>query len=431
MSLRIARANRIQGTLRPPSDKSLTHRAYMLSAIANGESRVHAPLRGEDCESTLRCLNQMGLRHEWLSPTEIRLIPVREWENPARELDCGNSGTTMRLISGLIASRPLSATLVGDHSLSRRPMGRIANPLRQMGAVIEGDHAPLNIQGARLQAIDYVSPVASAQVKSAILLAGLRASGPSSVTEPERSRDHTERMLSAMGAKLVQNGNQVTVFPTSDLAPLDLTIPADISSAAFFLVAAALLPDSELLLRDVSINPTRSGILDVFAKAGIPVDLIDPREELGEPVADLLVKTPSHLRPFTIQGPLVPRLIDEIPVLAVLATQCDGTTVIRDARELRVKETDRIERVSQALIAMGAKVEPTEDGMIIEGPTPLTATTVDSSGDHRLGMAFAIAGLIAEGETTIESPESIATSFPSFAEELRRLTHPSAHAEKN
>lgn len=412
----------LQGELRAPSDKSLTHRAYMFAAIASGDSHVRMPLRGEDCESTLHCLNQLGLRHEPLPDGSVRLIPTGEWTAPKGPLDCGNSGTTMRLMSGLVASRDLDVTFIGDSSLSRRPMKRIAEPLKRMGAIVEGDTPPLHVIGSsQLKGIDYVSPVASAQVKSCTLLAGLRATGPTSVTEPSVSRDHTERMLRAMGAQLTVEGTKVTLQPTTVLKPFELTVPADISSAAFFMVAAAILPNAQLILRDLSVNPTRTGILDVFAEVGIPVHQDSPRLELGEPVADLEVRAPAFRKPFVISGDLVPRLIDEIPVLAVLATQCDGVSVIRDARELRVKESDRIELVADALRRMGAQVESSEDGMSIQGPVQLKATTVEAHGDHRIAMAFAIAGLIADGETRIEGAESIATSFPGFERELLRL----------
>jgi 3-phosphoshikimate 1-carboxyvinyltransferase len=342
------------------------------------------------------------------------LVDPSEWQQPSIPLDCGNSGTTMRLISGLLASRPLDATLIGDASLSKRPMKRIAEPLRQMGAGFEGDHAPIRILGGLLRGIDYISPVASAQVKSCVLLAGLHAEGVTSVTEPALSRDHTERMLAAMGATVQRDGLRVTISPTPILSAFEISIPADISSAAFAMVATALLPGSQVTFREQSINPTRTGILDVLRQVGVNFELSNERESLGEPVAEITVTAPSRLQPFVIEGDLVPRLIDEIPVLAVLATQCEGITVIRDAAELRVKETDRIHSIGTGLQRMGAKVELTSDGMIIEGPTPLTGITVDSAGDHRVGMAFAVAGLIASGETKIEKEEAIRSSYPSF-----------------
>lgn len=421
MKLTVSRAKKIVGSLRCPSDKSLTHRAYMFSAAASGPCTVRNPLLGEDCESTLACLEAMGLSVNRGDGVEVVLNPRPEWTQPSCSLDCGNSGTTMRLLSGLVASRPLEVTMIGDASLSRRPMARIAKPLRLMGAEVEGDTPPLRIKGsATLNGIRYESPVASAQIKSCVLLAGLRSRGDTTVVEPNPSRDHTERMLRALGVSVVSNGG-VTISPRDHLDPFEFTVPADISSAAFFMAAASVLAGSRLLLQDLSINPTRTGILDVLVQCGAGLSVGNEREEMGEPVAEVEIEGHAQLGPFTVEGSLVPRLIDEIPVLAVLATQCEGTSVIRDASELRVKESDRIELIAKGLRAMGARVATFPDGMEISGPTPLSATTVDAQGDHRIGMAFSIAGLLADGETTIEGAESIATSFPGFEDELRRV----------
>jgi 3-phosphoshikimate 1-carboxyvinyltransferase len=394
----------------------------MLGAIASGESVVRQPLTGEDCEATLRCLAQMGLDFE-RSGMEVRLKP-REWMSPKEALDCGNSGTTMRLLAGLIASRPIEVTMVGDASLSKRPMKRIAEPLRLMGATVEGDTPPLHIVGGELEAITYESPVASGQIKSAVLLAGLRAHGRTVVIEPHLSRDHTERMLSALGVPVTQSsaGNSVSALggPAQPVG-FEFLVPGDISSSAFFMVAATLLAESELDIKELGVNPSRTGILDVLTMAGAEVRYLRDWNELGEPVADLRIQGCRDLRAFEINGGLVPRLIDEIPVLAVLATQCEGTSVIRDARELRVKESDRIELTAAGLRAMGAQVETFEDGMAITGPTPLRAARIEANHDHRIAMAFAVAGLIAEGTTEIEGAEAIATSFPTFEAELRRL----------
>lgn len=407
--------------MRPPSDKSLTHRSFMLGALGSGPSIVRMPLQSEDAHATRNVLAALGVRFEDVSATEVVVHPLREWQMPSGPLDCGNSGTTMRLMAGLLAAQPLSVTLVGDASLSRRPMRRVAEPLRLMGARVEGDKPPLKIRGGHLHGIDYVTPVASAQIKGAILLAGLLAEGETSVTEPAQSRDHTERMLSAMGADLVRRGLTTTVRSGRTLRSFEFEVPADISSAAFLMVAAALAPGSRLELLDVSVNPTRTGILDVFREVGVQVELDDEREVLGEPVANLIVRGKELLRPFTIEGDLVPRLIDEIPVLAVLATQAEGVTTIRDAAELRVKESDRIEQMAAGLRAMGAIVETQADGMVITGPTPLKAATLRANGDHRLAMAFAIAGLVAEGETVIEGAETVATSYPNFESDLWRI----------
>jgi 3-phosphoshikimate 1-carboxyvinyltransferase len=455
MRLGIQPAKCLRGAIRPPSDKSLTHRAYMLAAVADGHSVIKMPLTGEDCQSTLSCLEQLGLQFTWTGPNEIRLDPAPEWMQPDAPLDCGNSGTTMRLLSGLIASRPLDVVMHGDSSLSKRPMKRIADPLRLMGARFEGDHPPIRIKGGRLKGITYETPVASAQIKSCVLLAGLRAEGETWVDEESLSRDHTERMLSALGVKVrrgylseelgvyafqedVDFDSQESLDALADeyhiagwrcgivggerIQAFDFTVPADISSAAFFMVAAAMLPTSRLEIKDLSINPSRTGIFDVFHQVGIPCIPDEERHELGEPVADLLVACPfEKRRPFEIASPLVPRLIDEIPVLAILATQCEGESIIRDAGELRVKESDRIEVVASGLRAMGAEVETFEDGMAIRGPAKLKGAVIDAKNDHRIGMAFAIAGLVAEGDTVIEGAEAIATSFPAFESELQRL----------
>lgn len=423
--LRIQSSGPLRGTVRPPSDKSITHRAYMLAAAAQGRSRVIDPLRGEDCEHTLACVEAMGARAEWLSPSEVLIDPAAEWHSPPDLLDCGNSGTTMRLLSGLIASRPIEATLVGDESLSRRPMQRIAEPLRRMGAEVEGDRPPLRIRGGVLNGIDYFSPVASAQVKSCLLLAGLRAAGTTSVTEPWCSRNHTETMLRSIGVEVEESegfaGHRVWVNGGAILAPLDIAVPADVSSAAFLIVAGALVPGSEVVVSDVGLNPTRSGILDVLDQAKVRYEVANLRETGGEAVGEIRIWQTPQSKQFVIEGELVPRLIDEIPVLAVLATQCHGTTEIRDAAELRVKESDRIERVALGLRAMGAELETLEDGLVIAGPTRLRAARIAADGDHRIAMAFAVAGLIAEGTTEIEGAESIRTSYPAFESDLASL----------
>lgn len=422
MKLTVNPVASLNGVLRPPSDKSLTHRAYMFAGFASSESVVRNPLRGEDCENTLRAMIHLGLRHEMVGPEELRLIPTQEWIQPSLPIDCGNSGTTMRLLAGLVASRPLDITFVGDASLSRRPMGRVATPLKLMGANIEGDRPPLSIRGGSLKYIDYVSPVASAQVKSCTLLAGLRAEGITSVSEPSLSRDHTERMLRAMGFNLATDGLKVSVEGGQTGHGFEFNVPGDISSAAFFVVAAAMLPHSRLEVTELSLNPTRTGLLDVLTQAQVPFAIYDVQEQLGEPVGSLVVESAKQLLPFTIEGDLVPRLIDEIPVLAVLATQCEGTSIIRNAKELRVKESDRIELVADGLRRMGAIVETFDDGMAITGPVRLKAAKIDANGDHRIAMAFAVAGLIAEGTTEIDGADSIATSFPGFESELIRLT---------
>ena len=421
MNLEVHRAHRLTGTIRPPSDKSLTHRAYIFAALAKTPSTVFEPLEGEDCQRTLEIVRALGSnanefpRQVTIEPSSLRLGP--------HELDCGNSGTTMRLMAGVLASEDgLRAVMRGDESLSRRPMGRIVQPLRLMGADIIGENAPLKVVGARLHGIAYRSPVASAQVKSCLLLAGLRGEGETWVTEPSPSRDHTERMLASLGVVVQTADGAVGVAGGQAWDGFTFSVPADVSSAAFFLCAAAALPGSSVVLTGVGVNPTRTGVLDALRQAGASVALAPRREEMGEPVADITVTGSDALRRFEVSGSLVPRLIDEIPVLAVLATQCHGTTKFRDAKELRVKESDRIETVAANLAKMGAKVETFEDGLHVTGPTPLRGAVVDATGDHRIGMAFAVAGLLAEGRTTVTNADSIQTSYPDFQAHLDQLT---------
>ncbi len=443
------------GEVRPPSDKSLTHRAYIFAAMASkGEqtelmidgpgaviplpipsvldSQIDLPLRGEDCESTLGCLAALGQNVSAPPGHVVKITGGHPWISPTKALDCGNSGTTMRLMAGLLAGLPgVESTLVGDASLSRRPMGRVAEPLRLMGASITGANAPLTIVGQSLNPISYASPVASAQVKSCVLIAGLAAHGVTWVSEPSKSRDHTERMFRALGVELKFDGDlRIGIEGGQTWGGFQFRVPADISSAAFTMVAAACLPGSNLTLRQVGVNPTRTGIVDVFAEAGIPVVHSNQRDELGEPTADVTITAPAVLNAFQISGELVPRLIDEIPVLAVLATQCRGRTMIRDAHELRVKESDRIQKMAEGLTAMGARVEVFDDGLGIEGPTPLEATNIAADGDHRIAMAFAVAGLLASGTTRISGAESIATSYPTFETDLDRLL-PSPASDRN
>jgi len=421
VDITVARVASLLGSIRPPSDKSLTHRSFLFGAIAEGESVVRNPLLGEDCISTLRCLAQMGLDYRIIDGSLVVIRPAPEWRQPVEPLDCGNSGTTMRLLSGLVASRELDVTMIGDASLSRRPMKRIAAPLRLMGATVEGDTPPLHIRGGQLSGISYESPVASAQIKSCVLLAGLRADGETWVEEPSLSRDHTERMLRGAGVDVLGGGTKVGVRGGSRLNGFELTVPGDISSAAFFMVGAAIVPGARLDINELSLNPSRTGILDVLIQCEADFAVDNERLDFGEPVGEMQIRFRSGLRPFRIEGALVPRLIDEIPVLAVLASQCDGVSEIRDARELRVKESDRIELVALGLRAMGVRVETFEDGMAIHGPAVLRGAEIDAHGDHRIAMAFAIAGLIAEGPTRVAGSESIATSFPGFEKELESI----------
>lgn len=425
--LRVKQTNKIEGTVRVPGDKSISHRAVMFGALANGTTEIEGFLPGADCLSTIACFRSMGIEIE---QQEDRVtVRGKGWyglQEPVSRLDVGNSGTTIRLMSGILATQPFHAVMEGDESIAKRPMRRVVAPLRQMGAKIdgrrEGEFTPLSIRGGELQGIAYTSPVASAQVKSAILLAGLQAKGETTVTEPHLSRDHTERMLQAFGVRVERDGCTVKVQGGQELQARSIQVPGDISSAAFLIAAVMVVPGSSLLIENVGINPTRTGIIDVVQQMGGKLELLNERVVNEEPVADLLV-THSELKGIEIAGDLIPRLIDEIPVIAVMATQASGRTVIRDAEELKVKETDRIATVVGQLRKFGATVTPTEDGMIIEGKTALSGATIDSMGDHRIGMAMAIAGLAASGETVIENDEAIAVSFPGFASLLERISH--------
>jgi len=389
----------------------------MLSAIASGGGVIETPLDSEDCGRTLECVAALGARVT-VTGSLVRIGGGGKLSSPSAPLECGNSGTTMRLLAGLVSGAGVRAELRGDASLTKRPMRRVVEPLREMGANIDGDTAPIFVLPAHLAGIDYVSPIPSAQVKSAILLAGLFASGRTSVAEPALSRDHTERMLAAAGCAVVRDGFRVVVEPGMP-SRIAMRVPADISSASFFLVAGMLLGGPVNCLQ-VGVNPTRTGILDVLQHVGARLDLAPRGTEQGEPVADISIGA-GELRPFAIEGELVPRLIDELPILAVLATQCEGTSIVRGAAELRVKESDRIQAAFEGLTAMGANIEAFEDGFAVHGPTPLKGVKIDAQRDHRIGMAFAVAGLVAAGSTTISGAETIATSFPGFEAELKRL----------
>ncbi len=411
----------LRGSVSVPGDKSISHRALLLGAIAGGASHVRGFLPSGDCRATLGCLRALGIPVEVHDATTLTVHGqgLRGLRPPTAALDCARSGTTMRLLAGILAGQVFTTTLTGDSQLLRRPMERIARPLRRMGAKIattEG-HAPLVIRGGRMQGGEHTLPVASAQVKSAVLLAGLYAAGPTTVHQPGPARDHTERMLEAMGAHVAIDELSVTVEPPTSLAPLDLQIPGDISSAAFLLVAATLLPGSKLTVESVGVTPTRDGVLDVLEAMGARVAQVNRRSWGGEPVADLRVQS-APLTATTVAGDTVVRMIDEFPILAVAATQARGRTVVRDAAELRVKETDRVAVIAGELKKMGAHVTPRPDGFAIEGPTPLHGAAVDSHGDHRLAMALTVAGLVAEGETTVRGAECAADSFPGFEGKL-------------
>lgn len=424
--LRVKQTTKISGTVQVPGDKSISHRAVMFGALAEGTTTIEGFLPGADCLSTISCFRQMGIEIE----QEGNRVTVtgKGWyglQEPSRTLDVGNSGTTARLLAGILATQPFHTVMEGDESIAKRPMRRVVGPLREMGARIDGrkdgEFTPLSIRGGKLKGIQYRSPVASAQVKSAILLAGLQADGVTSVTEPHLSRDHTERMLQAFGVQVVRDGLTVSVEGGQRLTGRAIQVPGDISSAAFLIAAVMMVPGSSLFIPNVGINPTRTGILDVVKAMGGSVELVNQRIVNEEPVADLRISY-AELSGIEIGGEIIPRLIDEVPVIAVMATQAKGRTVIRDAQELKVKETDRIATVVSELTKLGAQVTPTDDGIIVEGPTPLHGAVIDSLGDHRIGMAMAIAGLAAAGETVIENEEAIAVSFPNFAEILQQIS---------
>lgn len=430
--LRITPARCLRGELTVPGDKSISHRAAILGAIAQGETTLRGFLRGEDCLRTLEAVRSLGVGVRETPSGEIRITGkgIEQLSEPENILDLGNSGTGFRLLAGLVAGRQFLSILTGDASLRRRPMGRIVEPLRQMGARIEGrqggQHAPLAIRGGDLRGIMYRSSVASAQVKSALLLAGLSADGETWVEEPSLSRDHTERMLEGFGVKLRRDGLRVGLLGGQTLTGCEVEIPGDFSSSAFFLVGALVLPGSDLVIRQVGVNPTRTGLLDVLLAMGARIAQQNPREAAGEPVADLTV-TAGPLHGTTVGGNLIPRLIDEFPILCVAALFAEGETVIRGAEELRVKESDRIAAMAAGIRALGGEVEELPDGIRIQGrpiqgrPGPLRGGRRESFGDHRVAMALAIAALAASGETAIEGAEWIDTSFPGFEETLEAV----------
>ena len=422
---------RLQGTVRVPGDKSISHRALLFGAIAEGETRIEGLLPAEDPLSTAACLRAMGVEVSQIvadQPVLVRGVGLDGFQEPENVLDCGNSGTTMRLMLGLLAGRAgRHFVLSGDASLRRRPMRRVGGPLSEMGATIRGRQggnlAPLAIEGQRLHGATIRTPVASAQVKSALLLAALTASGPTTVIEPHLSRDHSERMLRAFGADLRVEGPEgttVTVHPGPSLNGQHVVVPGDISSAAFWLVAAAITPGSDLMIENVGLNPSRTGILEVLEAMGARVEVLNRRDVAGEPVGDLRVQH-GPLRPFTIGGELIPRLVDEIPILAVAACCAEGVSRISDAAELRVKETDRLAVMARQLGAMGARLQEHPDGLTIEGITPLRAAEVDSETDHRVAMSLAVASLVAGGETLLSDPGAAAVSYPGFWMDLERL----------
>jgi 3-phosphoshikimate 1-carboxyvinyltransferase len=420
---------RLRGSIEPPGDKSISHRALILNAIARGEAVVENFQGGADCLATLRCLRALGVKIDWDGQGTMRIhgggrFGLRE---SGDVLNAGNSATTMRLLAGLLAGQPFFSVLTGDASLRSRPMERVVEPLRAMGTHIRGraggTHPPLVIEGGPLRGIRYRLPVASAQVKSALSLAALYGEGETVLTEPAPSRDHTERMLRAMGVEVLGGEGGVLRIPPPqrELKPLSLRVPGDISAAALWMVAAAAHPDAEIRLIGVGVNPTRSGIIDALANMGASIALEEERMWGCEPVADIVVRS-SSLRGTVIEGPLIPRLIDEIPVLAVAASLAQGETVIRQARELRVKESDRIRTTVLELRRLGASIEELSDGMVIQGVGRLKGGVCASHGDHRLAMTMAVAGLLAQGETVVRGAEASSVSYPDFWQHLEQLS---------
>ena len=421
----------LKGEVQIPGDKSISHRAVMLGSIARGTTEISHFLNGADCLSTIHCFQKMGIEIE--QSKDLVLVHgrgLRGLKAPRGILDTGNSGTTTRLICGILSGQDFSSVLSGDDSLNSRPMKRIMDPLNQMGARItsiqDNNCAPLRIEPGTLHGIRYVSPVASAQVKSSVLLAGLYADSPVSVTEPVLSRNHTELMLGSFGADIsselhADGSATASVSPCAELYGQKIQVPGDISSAAYFIAAGLLVPGSRLLVKNVGINPTRAGFLEICRKMGADISYLNRQSQGGEETADLLV-TPKPLTGTVIEGAVIPSLIDEIPILAVMAAFAEGTTVIRDAAELKVKETNRIQTVTENLLAMGAEIIPTEDGMIIHGTGALKGTQIQSHLDHRIAMAFSVAALAAEGTTTILDSQCVDVSYPGFFAQLRDLS---------
>lgn len=428
--MKITTSAPLRGEVTIPGDKSISHRSVMFGSIAKGTTEITNFLQGADCLSTIHCFRSMGVDIE---NTDGRILVhgkgLHGLQAPASVLNTGNSGTTTRLISGILAGQPFTSVLSGDESLNSRPMARIMKPLNSMGAKISSingnDCAPLRIEPGTLHGIHYHSKVASAQVKSAILLAGLYADDKTSVTEPVLSRNHTELMLNGFGARVTSvtdtdGSSTASILPCDELYGQKIVVPGDISSAAYFIAAGLLVPGSEILIKNVGINPTRAGILKVCEDMGADISYLNKLSAGGEPTADILVKY-SPLKATTVGGSIIPTLIDEIPMIAVMAAFAEGTTVIKDAAELKVKETNRIATVTENLLAMGAKITPTDDGMIIEGTGSLKGAHINSYLDHRIAMAFAIAGLATEGETEIGDSQCVDVSYPAFFETLKAL----------
>ena len=422
MDLIVEKKNKLSGEVVIPSDKSISHRAIMFSSLAKGKTLVKNFSKGADCHSTLKVFSSLGIEHKFLDEQTLEIVSDGILKAPSSDLDCGNSGTTMRLMSGILASRNFDSVLMGDESLSKRPMKRVIEPLSLMGAEISSNDnkAPLKIHGKNLQAIDYNSKLSSAQVKSCILLAGINTKGVTRYTEPFLSRNHTELMLEYLGADIKVNGT-TTSITKSELEAKNIEIAGDIASAAFFIVAGLITPNSDIIIKNVGLNPTRTGILEVVEKMGGDVEILDKRLLGKEEVGDLRIKT-SALKATTIEGDVIPKLIDEIPVIAVLATQAEGTTIIKDAQDLRNKESDRITATVRELKKIGADIEETPDGFIINGKKSLKGDAeIETYHDHRLAMSLYVAGLICEKSIKINEFQWVNISFPEFETLMNKL----------
>ena len=425
MKVKITTVERLIGEVNIPGDKSISHRGIMLGALSQGDTKLTNFLMGEDCFSTIKAFQSLGIEIDIIEDGIIIIHGKGLYglKQPSNAIDAGNSGTTTRLLLGILAGQPFESILDGDPSLRKRPMGRIIEPLQQMGARIKASDdksLPLVIQGGELRGIEYTLPVASAQVKSAIILATLYAKSSSIIHQPAQSRNHTEIMLEFFGGKINIDGTTITAYPAQELTWQEIRVPGDISSAAFFITAGLLCPNSQLIMKGVGINPTRMGIVEVYQQMGANIRIENIDITKGEPVGDIIVSH-SELNSVTLGGEIIPRLIDEIPIIALAATQAQGTTIIRDAAELKVKESNRIDTVVHTLRMLGANIEATDDGMIIHGPTPLTGNIITCNMDHRIAMMGAVAGLIAKGETIITDGEWVDVSFPGFFEAIQKL----------
>ncbi len=421
MSFKIEKINRANGDIIVPGDKSISHRAIMLGALCDGVSNISGFLNGEDCLATIDCFRKMGIKID-MDGTNVRVEGkgLRGLKKPQGQLYTGNSGTTTRLLCGILSGQTFETSITGDASICKRPMNRVCEPLSLMGAKIEGNYCPLKISPSELKGMDYTMKVASAQVKSAIILSALYAKGETVIHEKEKSRDHTELMLSAMDANIKVDGLDIHVAHTEKLIPQNIEVPGDISSAAFFMVLGAILPDSCLTIKNVGINPTRTGIIDVLINMGASLEILNERISTGEKVADIRIKT-SKLCTTVIEGDIIPRLIDEIPIIAVAALFAEGKTVIKDASELKVKETNRISAIVNEFKKCGADIIETDDGMIINGNKHLTGADFKTYGDHRMAMSLSILAQLIEDDCTLDDEKCVAISYPDFFDELSSL----------